>query len=254
MDPPDISNGPVFRIYANVKSEPEQRRSSFKASRTVVDIYDYLIGNGGSYFITLLDTNNNELPKDANGNYIVTSGTNYKMSLTFNGPHGIHPGTYQYQLPQGLQITGGAGDFTLKDTDGIEVNVGTWEVGDDGRITMVLNKEMNNRTDVLITATMDVVFPEQEEPLHFDGNIIVIIEPPNPTEEPTVLLKWGSQGKETANQDPSKIYWTVQISGKKDSHIPGSIVTDQVTLGEHRYTESDQNAGLRFGNLFQSAA
>lgn len=242
----DISNGPAFYIFAGGRSEPAQQQFSFTAPRTTANIYEYLTGNGGSYFITLKDANNKELPKDENKNYIVKSGTSYKMSMTFNGPNGIHPGTYQYQLPQGLQITGGAGNFTLKDTDGSEVNVGTWEVGDDGRITMVLNKEMNNRTDVLITATMDVVFPEQEEPLHFDGNIIVTIEPPSPTEEPTVLLKWGSQGKEAENQDPSKIYWTVQISGKKDSHIPGSIVTDQVTLGEHRYMESDQNGGLRF--------
>lgn len=245
MDYPDISNGPVFRIFAGGRSEPESKRSSLKAPRTVVDIYDYLTGTGGGYFITLLDTNNNELPKDENGNYIVTSGTSYKMSMTFKAPNGIPPGTYQYQLPPGLQVNGGAGEFILND-NGTEVKVGTWEVGDDGLITMVFNEQMNNRTDVLITATMGVVFPKQDEPMEFDGKIIVTIEPPSQTEEPTVIEKWGAQGTEKNGQDPSKIYWTVKIVGKKDSHIPGSIVTDQISLGDHSYTESDINAGLRF--------
>ena len=109
----------------------------------------YLQNNGGAYSFMLVDTNNMELPKDAAGNYIVTAGVNYKLTLIMNSPNGLAPGTYQYQLPAGLQIHGGNGNFILKDG----TNVGTWLVADDGLITMVFNENINNRTDVTISAT-----------------------------------------------------------------------------------------------------
>lgn len=241
----DISQGPVVRIYADNRREIPAAGYVLRSARNITDLVTYLQAHKGNYTFTLLDTNNQELPRDDSGNYIVTAETSYKLTLTVNNPEGFLPGTYQYQLPNGLTVNGGAGDFIL--TDG--TNVGSWEVTDSGLITMVFNEEINSRTDITISATMGIMFPEQEEPLDFDGKITVTIEKPPEQEITTQLNKWASQGNPDNGDksDPSKLYWTIQITGKEDSHIPGSIITDQLILGEHTYTESDIAGGLDFG-------
>lgn len=237
----DITDGPAVFIFAGGKTEPHIKRFSFQSARNIVELLPYLDARGGTYFFTLLDTNNQELPQDSNGNYIVTSGINYKLTMTVNNPEGFAPGTYRYQIPNGLQVNGGTGRFIL--TDGTDV--GSWEVADNGLITMVFNEHMNTRTDITISATMGIMFPEQEEPLDFDGKITVTIEKPKTGEIHTKLNKWGTQGTEIT--DPSKLYWTVEITGRQDSHIPGSIITDQIKSGEHQYTQSDIDGGLSIG-------
>jgi len=105
---------------------------------------------------------------------------------------------------------------------------------------------MNSRTDITISATLGIHFPEQEEPIDFDGLITVKVKPPVQQQYPTVLSKWGFP-----NEDAGKINWTVRIDGHADSQIPGNILTDQVALSDwsrpHNYTESDIAGGLTFG-------
>ena len=122
----------------------------------------------------MLDHDNKELPKDANGNYIAQANEGYKLTLTFNSPKGFLPGTYQYQIPNGLMVDGGNGQFVLKDG----TLVGTWVVTDTGLITLEFNDKMNSRTDIVISATMGIHFPEQNDPIDFDGFITVKVEPP----------------------------------------------------------------------------
>ena len=238
----DVSNGPAVFIFAGEQTQPQMRRFALKSTRIVTDLITYLGEHNGSYFFTLLDFNNTELPKDENGNYIATAGTGYKITLTFNSPEGFLPGTYQYQIPNGLMVDGGEGTFVLN--DGTEV--GSWVVTDTGLITLVFNEHMNSRTDITISATLGIHFPEQEEPIDFDGKISVTVEPPPQQQDPTVLKKWGSP-----NVDTKKLDWVVNIYGHADSQIPGSILTDQATLPEwgkpHNYTQSDMDAGITFG-------
>ena len=238
----DISNGPAFFIFEGGEPMQQMQRYSLRMSRTIVDLLPYLEENGGSYFFTLLDFNNVELPKDANGNYIATAGTGYKMTITFTSPEGFLPGTYQYQVPNGLMVDGGEGTFVLKDG----TNVGSWSVTDTGLITLVFNEHMNSRTDITISSTLGIHFPEMEEPIDFDGLITVKVEPPVQQQAPTKLSKWG-----TGNTDIGKINWTIRIDGFADSQIPGNILTDQVALSDwsrpHSYTESDIAAGISFG-------
>ena len=239
----DKANGPVFVItegeQPQMEAEPEMQTFSLRATRSVIELIPYLEANGGSYFYTLLDLNNVELPKDAEGNYIAEAQKSYKLTLTFNSPKGFQPGTYQYQIPNGLMVDGGAGSFVLK--DGTEV--GSWEVTDTGLITLVFNDKMNSRTDITISSTLGIHFPEQDEPIDFDGFITVKVEPPVQQRYPTELSKWG-----TPNQDAGKLNWYVLIKGHADSQIPGSILTDQVTLPEwgkpHTYTQSDMDGGI----------
>lgn len=244
-EPPDISDGPVVTISADSKAEMQMRQFLLRASprETVIDLLTYLKSHKGNHFYTLTNTNNEELPKDANGHYIVNAGTMYKLTLTINNPDGFLPGTYQYQIPNGVQVNGGIGSFILEDG----TNIGDWEVSDDGLITMVFNENSNNHADVTISAQLGIIFPQQEDPLKFDGNIIVTIEPPVDEDLSTKLNKWGEQGDAAQEKDPSKIYWTVEIIGNKDSNIPGSIITDQIKSGDHRYTQSDMDGGLSFG-------
>ena len=238
----DISHGPAFFLFEGETSMPQVQVYSLRSLRTIMDLLPYLEANGGNYFFTLLDFNNSELPKDEAGNYVVQANTGYKLTITFTSPEGFLPGTYQYQIPNGLMVDGGEGTFILKDG----TNVGSWVVTDTGLITLVFNEDINSRTDITISATLGIHFPEQEEPIDFDGLITVKIEPPVQQEDPTVLSKWGSP-----NATANNIYWTVRIDGHADSQIPGNILTDQTALSDwskpHSYTASDIAGGLTFG-------
>ena len=241
----DISNGPaVFIFDGNSEQSPtlQTQQYSLRNTRITTDLLAYLNANGGNYFFTLLDSNNMELPTDEQGNYIAVANESYKLSFTVNSPKGFLPGTYQYQIPNGLMVDGGEGEFVLKDG----TNVGSWVVTDTGLITLVFNEQINSRSDITISATMGIHFPEQEDPIDFDGVITVKVEPPLQQKDPTVLSKWGSP-----NGDAGKINWTVRIDGHADSQIPGSILTDQLALSDwsrpHSYTQSDMDGGLKFG-------
>ena len=237
----DISNGPAFFIIEGetAQTQPPMQRFSLRATRSVTELIPYLTANGGSYFYTLLDLNNVELPKDGDGNYIAEAQKGYKLTITFHSEKGFLPGTYQYQIPNGLMVDGGNGEFILKDG----TNVGSWEVTDTGLITLVFNEHMNSRTDITISSTLGIHFPEQEDPIDFDGMITVKVEPPVQQTFPTVLSKWG-----TSDAEKGKLNWFVLIKGNADSQIPGSIITDQVSLPDwgkpHSYTESDMAAGI----------
>ena len=234
----DISNGPVFVIIEGRESIAMQTYS-LRSTRAIVDLIPYLESKGGSYFFTLLDHNNVELPKDADGNYIAEANKGYKLTLTFHSPEGFLPGTYQYQIPNGLMVDGGEGNFTLKNG----TVVGSWVVTDTGLITLNFNNQITSHTDITISSTLGIHFPEQDGPIDFDGFISVKVEPPAQQVAPTILSKWG-----TPDAEAGKLNWYVLINGRADSQIPGSILTDQVTLPDwgkpHSYTESDIAAGL----------
>ena len=239
----DITNGPAFFIFEGGSAQEQTRPYSLRSSRTIMNLVEYLDANGGNYFFTLLDRTNQELPKDENGNYIVRPETAYKLTISFTSPDGFVPGTYQYQVPHGLLVDGGKGTFVLKDG----TNVGDWTVTDEGLITLYFNEHMNSRTEITISSTLGIHFSEQEDPIDFDGKIGVTILPPIDPEFSTKLNKWGKQGVDKEGKDISKLYWTMEITGQKDSNIPGSIITDQITTDDHRYTQSDIAAGLSFG-------
>ena len=233
------------------ETEPVMRAQTFslRMTRAATDLVAYLQANGGSYFFTLLDKNNRELETDANGNYVVIADTGYKLTISYTAPKGFLPGTYQYQVPDGLVVDGGEGSFILKDG----TNVGDWTVSDDGLITLVFNEHINSRTDITISATLGTHFPEQNDPIDFDGKISVVVQKPPEEAQTTQLTKWGIQGDATISgkTDPNRIYWNVSITGRADSQIPGSVLSDKVLhadwLGDHHYTEQDMAEGLRMG-------
>ena len=225
----DISNGPSVHIFEGGKNEtPPTRGYSLRLTRAATDLLQYLTGNGGNYFFTLLDINNTPLPTDEYGNFIVQANTKYKITVSFTSPEGFSPGTYQYQIPNGLLVDGGEGSFVLTD----KTNVGSWLVTDTGLITLVFNENMNSRTDITISLTLGINFPEQSNPIDFDGKISVTVQKPPPQQDPTEVYKWGSQGDATKNEDPTKIYWSIQIVGNKDSNIPGNILSDGILDGQ----------------------
>ena len=256
-----ISENPVFYISADLKKdEAEETSSQQTMNRKAVyaepmlamsaavnqdaqNLKDYVESHNGSMSFTLLDKDNEKLPEDSSGNYVADPGTEYKLYMTINLPEGIAPGTYQYSLPAGVSVNGGSGTFTLNNGTAI----GTWNVDSSGLITFVFNENSDNYTDVTITASMGAKFSESDSPINFDGKITVVVEKPPEEEKTTELSKWGSQGDGTEDKpNASKIYWTVEMLGNKDSSIPGSTITDSVTSGNHTYTESDRKNGLTF--------
>ena len=235
---------PVFDIYINgeAQTQTESRRYTLRNTALPKDLLAYLEKNNGSYFFTLLDKNNQELPKDPNGNYIAQADTGYRLTASFNSPEGFLPGVYEYQIPNGLMVDGGDGQFKLKDG----TVVGSWVVTDTGLITLTFNNQIANHADITISASMGIHFPIQDEPIDFDGKITIIVAPPPQQSNPTYLEKWTNPD---ANTD--KLIWHVNIFGRADSQIPGSILTDQILLPEwykpHSYTQSDMDAGITFG-------
>lgn len=247
---PEVSEGPVFYISAVYTPQTESyrpyvlRSGSVALYTTPTDMKGYLTEKGGSYFFTLLNADNTGLSKDENGHYIVTPDTTYHLSLSIKSPAGIAPGTYTFPLPEGLSVAEGSGEFTLGEHNEL---VGTWVIDENGLITMVFNNNMNNRTEVTITASMGVKFSHTDQPIKFDGKITVVIETPPEDDSDAQLKKWGQQGDGSKDRpDPDKIYWTIEILGNKNSRIPGSTVTDILTSGEHSFTDSDRENGLIF--------
>lgn len=246
---PDVSNGPVVSIFAGREEQQRMMRFAMRNTPAATSLLPYLNANGGSYFITLLDDNDQELEKDDNGKFIVYPETNYKLTLGFNSPKGFLPGTYQYQIQDGLLVKGGEGNFVLNDG----TNVGSWVVSDDGLITMSFNEQINNRTDITISVALAVEFTEQEGTLDFDGKISVTIQKPPEDLKKTEVIKWGIQGNPDTDgkNDPDRIYWNVNIVGYEGSNIPGTVLTDRIVNGEwigvQKYTQKDMAKGLRFG-------
>lgn len=252
----DISNGPAMFIFAaqSIATEEAQmpmlrQAYSLRALPTATQIAPYLEAYGGHYFFTLYDHNNVELPKDGD-NYTAYANTGYKLSISFNSPNGFPPGNYEYQVPYGLKVDGGEGEFILEDG----TNVGSWTVSDDGLISIYFNEHMTSRSEIVISSTLGIHFPMQEEPLDFDGKITVTIEQPPEEIQATKINKWGMQGNandKDGKTDPDRLYWTVHIIGNENSKIPGNTITDKVLsgdyLGDHSYTQSNMDAGIAIG-------
>ena len=242
----DVSNGPVVRIFALSKEEAPAAFSVWDMrTRNVMmltgeddveteekppqNLLEYLKTEevNGSYDFTLTDSEDRALPQDGNGAYIVTEGADYKLSLIVYGDV-IAPGTYYYQLPLGLTVANGTGIFTLD-----EVPVGTWEISEAGLMTFVLNDQMNNKSNVTITAKMGATFTETENPIQFDQDTFVSVLP---ADQGTELEKWGAQGDGTDKMpDPGKIYWNIKIHGNEQSKIIDSTITDTLVSTNHTY-------------------
>ncbi|MBR4878871.1 MAG: hypothetical protein IKU13_03470, partial [Clostridia bacterium] len=251
-----ISDGPIVTIYAESIEEPQEeieavRTYTLKNTRAAPEnLVSYVKGRGGTYFITLTDSNSVEVPKE-NGQYVVQNGAIYSLGITFTSPNGIEPGDYVYQLPSGLRIEGGEGEFILDKT---ETNpgtvVGTWKISDTGLIEMYFNEKMDKRTQVAITAEFDAVFDTEQDSIPFDGEITVTVQKPPEEEGTTEFYKWAIPGDGSEDYpDTSKLYWTIEIIGHENSKIVGSTLTDRIVVGEHssvhRYTESDMAAGIQ---------
>lgn len=255
--PPDVSQSPAFYISAVYTPPPAIYRTytlrngsgeTGDDETTTTDPQDlktYLEKNGGSFFFTIFTNDNKPLDKDEQGNYIATAETSYKLALSIERDHGIPPGTYTYQLPLGLTVVTGNGVFTIRDNNNEEV--GQWSVDERGLITMTFNKNMNDYTHVIITAIMGVKFEQSNQSIKFDGNLNLVVEEPSETEEVTEVGKWGEHGDGSAERpDKNKIYWTILLMGHKDSQIPGGMLLDILTAGNHTFSESDRQYGLVF--------
>ncbi len=260
----NIANGPAVFIFASDDNAMQVqtyagRKTQAYGLRTVTSVQDlvtYLKNKSGNYFFTLLDANDHPVPKDEKGNYIVHAETMYKVTITATSPDGFHEGSYEYRFPSGVElISVGDGKFIINET----TEVGSWSVDEEGIVTLNFTNKINNLSDVTISATVGMIFSDEMSEINFDGKINIIIEPPREEIKVTEVRKWGIQGdpnnanviNRTDKLDPDKLYWTVQIEGNENSHIPGSKITDQTLKYdwsyEHYYTDSDMAKGIKFG-------
>ena len=251
---PSADSGPLTMQQSATTYNSSSQEENTKTSPT--DLISYLKKTGGTYYITLLDMHDHEVPKDHNGNYTVYSDENYRLTISSSAPNGIENGTYTYQFPSGADIESKSGIFKLENG----TVIGEWEISATGLMTLTLDN-VNHLSDVIISATVGIAFPSQQEPIDFDGKISVTVVEKQQEEEVlhTQIIKWGEQGHpdnlqvpgKTQKTDPNKIYWTVEIKGHKNSAITGSTLTDKVVKHywshDHYYSEEDMQAGITFG-------
>lgn len=227
--------------------EDDNSGDSTNPDNEVIDLMAYLTKCGGEFDFVLMDDDDQEVTKE-NGSYVVYPGIGYNLVLSVYNPVGFKPGIYEYQIPNGEMINNGTGNGIFK-LDSGDI-IGSWSVDDRGVITMVFNEDADRFSKVTISSEMDIVFSMQDEPIDFDGKIKVTIEQPPEKQNPTTVYKWGSQGRKDNKEglDETKLYWTVQMIGNKDSELTGSVISDQLMneqyAGTQTYTESDMENGL----------
>ena len=242
-----LSDGPVFLISARLdrlilpagtREAPSALRAAPRAPKGT-NIKTYVEANNGTFTITLLNPDNTEPEKDEHGNYIVTVGQEYRLTLGINAPDGIAPGEYVYDLPAGLTVTAGSGQFVVNG-----VTVGTWSVDANGHVEMHFNEHSNSYTHVTISAGMGVTFSESEHPIDFDGKITVVVNKP-PQGEGFTLKKRARfievDGVKT------QIHWTVEVKSESSTSMAGKTITDGIqenNTGNHHYTDFDKATGV----------
>lgn len=250
----DITQGPVVILTVEkaaaeemVPEEGSEERAAMftLSSRAVQDLKTYLVSVGGAFTIKLTDGENNMLPKDNNGNYIVEPGIPYELTLTVDSPKGFAPGTYVYQLPSGLDIQDGSGDLVADNK-----KLGSWTISEDGLITLVFDQVSDQYVSTKLSAQMGITFEASDDIIDFDGIIKVVIKkPPDEGEIDINLAKWGGP-----SEDGNSLNWNVRITGYEGATIPGTVITDRIKSGNHYYTEADMEKGLRFtARIYNSA-
>ena len=242
-----LSDGPVFLISARLdrlilpagtREAPSALRAAPRAPKRT-NIKTYVERNNGTFTITLLNPDNTEPEKDEHGNYIVTAGQEYRLTLGISAPDGIAPGEYEYDLPAGLTVSAGSGQFVVNG-----VTIGTWSVDANGHVELHFYEHSDNYTHVTISAGMGVTFSESENPIDFDGQITVVVNKP-PQGEGFTLKKRASfievDGVKT------QIRWTVEVKSESSTSMAGKTITDGIqenNTGNHHYTDSDRTAGI----------
>lgn len=242
-----FSISPTFEISAEHRAKrsaaKKARLAQQSAQATETDIRDYLTASGGKYSITILNKNNTPLEKDDNGNYIVDPQTEYKLTLSLFAPDGFVPGTYVYQLPQGLEVNAGRGDFVID-----SVNIGSWSVDSTGKITLNFGSNANEYNDVAISAMMGIAFDENVSSIEFDGEITVIIRKPS-VENNYAIEKYSDSIIYDAPDGNEHVHWLVHITSDAELSLVGKTVTDTVTQKyweNHKYTSYDKAQGVHF--------
>ncbi len=242
-----LSDGPVFLISARLdrlilpagtREAPSALRAAPRAPKRT-NIKTYVESNNGTFTITLLNPDNTEPEKDEHGNYIVTVGQEYRLTLGISAPNGIAPGEYEYDLPAGLTVSAGSGQFVVNG-----VTIGTWSVDANGHVELHFYEHSDNYTHVTISAGMGVTFSESENPIDFDGQITVVVNKP-PQGEGFTLKKRASfievDGVKT------QIRWTVEVKSESSTSMAGKTITDGIqenNTGNHHYTDIDKAAGV----------
>lgn len=207
-------------------------------STTETNLETYLNSTGGSLTFSLFNLDGTALPKDENGNFIVSAGDVYSLSFNISAPNGILSGTYYYQIPPNYTITAATGDFV--DANG--ESIGQWQIEDNGKITFVFLNS-NKLQDIRISGSTTITFENVIDSLEVAGDINVnVVEPPDETET-TEMNKWGS----LSDTDTTKINWGFGIKTSEDSDFVGNTITDTLTSPNQYYSAEDMAKGVEFG-------
>lgn len=218
----------------------------YAASGEPQSIFTYTAGKDGATATITVADKDNHIIQPVDGIYHVTAGQDYYVNLAVASNEGMDPGLYYCTFPEGQTLRAEEGRLMLRDNtdlNGELVDVGRWYIDHTtNRLMFDISEKITDFTNLTLNATVTVVFVASDEPLDFDGQINIKVNPSDEKQE-TEVSKWARRNVE--NADPNKIYWEVEIDGNKNSQIAGSEFTDEITSeGTHHYTESDMANGI----------
>lgn len=196
---------------------------TYLAANTV-NIKDYVIQNGGSFSLSLLDNNGNII----NGGEVYI-GRDYKLSLGLSLENGFKPGTYTYQIPGTLEVTPKSEQIISKNG----VVFGSWKVDGSGLVTFEFFENSNVHQNVGITIDMTLQFKEENQDIDFNGDVQVTVrKDPDAPEKP--VPEFRKTGRFDKN-DSTEIDWTIMIQGGDGYPLTGQRVSDSIVGVSHEY-------------------
>lgn len=208
-----------------------------------VRLFEYAEKNEGKVTITVSDKNGNLEPDPVTGEYNVTAGELYNVRVAYSGDK-LVKGRYYVTFASNIDLTQ-TGKLGCKDNQNEEIDAGTWyfEKKDDGTVWLIfdINENLEDHSDIILTADVTCKFNYVQDPVEFDGNIKVNIKH-NEDSPSTDVSKWASGGVSNG-----KINWRTEIYGNSGSSIIGNTIKDEITtFDNHYYTDGDMEKGIQF--------
>ncbi len=206
--------------------------TNVEANGTEQNLSDYIArlnnvsGQDANIEFHLYTTNNTELSEDENGNITVTDSSEYRIGLDVYSSAGFDPGTYIYDMPEGVTLGAANGNITVGG-----VTIGTWNVvtGEEGnssfRITINESDEATY-TDVTIQLSAKAGFTRQTTDIVIGDQTIVVNESSN-----LFLSKSASFEKEHEGYYTSA-KWEIEFS-QSGTPLAGTLIEDIASDTEH---------------------
>ncbi len=197
-----------------------------------VELDAYVKSHNGSIIISIYDNSGNVVDG------IVIEGEKYKISMGVStGDGGFTPGTYVYQMPDGVLIEA-QNEKSLVLLDG--TIIGHWSATQEGLLTFVFNESVNSYQNVALSIDLIAKFDATKGNIDFDGDVNVTITPaPEITPNEPEVEK---HGEVEEKPDGTKVInWSINVQGGENFPLTGQTVKDTIIGSGHTFDGADKD-------------